>query len=412
MDGCPEIFGLSGPLPELLKMEPAKYLRLFLDMASDLLKWPVTGPSFQVQHHSDIFDMLRRCYHIYKDLEHEVQRQKGGSSGGVGSNSKKRTSTSAHNLSTVANQVVCMFWSLFVEEGIAYLKEFSLRTYVPFCIAAAALSIDGCDLPANEPLSESLHLLQSLWSLRLRFKAQEKKSRSRSSRKAKSVLEDVYYSLQPQSGVSDIKFSCLLEFFVRVNLTLASLSDVNADFEEVFENPALLSGAYSEDQFRVLQCLLGVTKLRLKPSTQAKQLAADRLRLVYRVIELKLDDDTDSQPWTKLSNQTIVISVASSRDTAEVCIASVEQWLVEAIKTRFSVDAACLAFVLHQNPFWTRLPNFKCAHLEEVISCLKSNWSTAREFFAGWLTDGFIQSPSSLSHLVKMETCTGEWGRY
>lgn len=103
MDGCPEIFGLSGPLPELLKMEPAKYLRLFLDMASDLLKWPVTGPSFQVQHHSDIFDMLRRCYHIYKDLEHEVQRQKGGSSGGVGSNSKKRTSTSAHNLSTVAN---------------------------------------------------------------------------------------------------------------------------------------------------------------------------------------------------------------------------------------------------------------------------------------------------------------------
>ncbi|KAL5970596.1 Serine-protein kinase ATM [Taenia solium] len=349
-DGCPEIFGLSGPLPELLKMEPAKYLRLFLDMASDLLKWPVTGPSFQVQHHSDIFDMLRRCYHIYKDLEHEVQRQKGGSSGSGGSNSKKRTSTSAHNLSTVANQVACMFWSLFVEKGIAYLKEFSLRTYVPFCIAAVVLSIDGCDLPTNEPFSESLHLLQSLWSLRLRFKAQEKKVKSRSSRKAKSLLEDVYYSLQPQSGVSDIKFSCLLEFFVRVNLTLASLNDVNSDFEEVFENPALLSGAYSEEQFRELHCLLGVTRLRLKPPTQAKQLAADRLRLVYRVVELKLDDDMGDQPWTKLSSQTIVISVASARDTAEVCMASVEQWLAEAIKTRSSVRLSQVINALKTSP--------------------------------------------------------------
>ncbi|EUB64032.1 Serine-protein kinase ATM [Echinococcus granulosus] len=365
-DGCPEIFGLSGPLPELLKMEPAKYLRLFLDMASDLLKWPVTGPSFQVQPHSDIFDMLRRCYHIYKDLEHDVQRQKGGSGGGSGNN-KKRTSASVHNFSTVASQVVCMFWALFIEKGMACLKEFSLRTCVPFCIAAVAPSIDEFDLPVDEPLSESLHLLHSLWSLRLRFKAQEKKSKSRSSRKATSVLEGVYSSLQPQSGVSDLKFSCLLEFFVRVDLTLASLNDTNADFEEVFANLALLSGAYSEEQSRVLQCLLSVTKLRLKPPTQVKQLVADRLRLIYRVIELKLDDDTDSRPWTKLSNQTIVISVASSRDTAEACLAYVERWLVEAVKAQSSVDAACLAFVLHQNPFWARLPNFKCVHQEEWV---------------------------------------------
>ncbi|CDS37595.1 serine protein kinase ATM [Echinococcus multilocularis] len=406
-DGCPEIFGLSGPLPELLKMEPAKYLRLFLDMASDLLKWPVTGPSFQVQSHSDIFDMLRRCYHIYKDLEHDVQRQKGGSGGGS-SNNKKRTSASAHNFSIVASQVVCMFWALFIEKGITCLREFSLQTCVPFCIAAVAPSVDECDLPVDEPLSESLHLLHSLWSLRLRFKAQEKKSKSRSSRKAKSVLEGVYSSLQPQSGVSDLNFSCLLEFFVRVNLTLASLNDANADFEEVFANLALLSGAYSEEQSRVLQCLLSVTKLRLKPPTQVKQLVADRLRLIYRVIELKLDDDTDSRPWTKLSNQTIVISVASSRDTAEACLAYVERWLVEAVKAQSSVDAACLAFVLHQNPFWARLPNFKCVYQEEVISCLKSSWSTARRFFVGWLTDGFIRSPGSLSQLVQVETCTGE----
>lgn len=126
------------------------------------------------------------------------------------------------------------------------------------------------------------------------------------------------------------------------------------------------------------------------------------------MIELKLDDDTDSRPWTKLSNQTIVISVASSRDTAEACLAYVERWLVEAVKAQSSVDAACLAFVLHQNPFWARLPNFKCVHQEEVISRLKSSWSTARKFFVGWLTDGFIRSPCSLSQLVQVETCTGE----
>ncbi|VDM30897.1 unnamed protein product [Hydatigera taeniaeformis] len=368
-NSCPEIFGLSGPLPELLRMEPAKYLRLFLDMASDLLKWPVTGPSFQIQHHSDIFDMLRTCYHIYKDLEHEVQRQKGGSgsggggggSGGAGvNNSKKRTSATAHSLFTVANQFVCIFWSLFVEKGIACLREFSLRTCVPFCTTTAALSIDGCDLPMDEQLSESLHFLQSLWSLRLRFKAQEKKSRSKSSRKVKSVLEDAFSSLQPQGGASDPKFSCLLELLVRVNLILAGLNDVNADFEEVFENSALLIGAYSEDQFRALQCLLSATKLCLKPPTQAKQLAADRLRLVHRVLELKLNDTEESRSWTKLSNQTIVISIATSRHAAEACMACVERWLVGAITARSSVDAACLAFVLHQNPFWARLSDFTC----------------------------------------------------
>lgn len=397
----PEISGLSKPLPDLLKMDPPKYLRLYLDMASDLLKWPVSGSSFQVQSRVDILDMLKKCYHLYKDLEHDVQRQKGGS--GSGSN-KKRNSALPHSLSVLASEVACIFLALFVEASFAYLQESNVRSCVPFNIAIISSSIDQSDLPQKETLSELLQLLQSLWSLRLRFRTQEKKSKSRSSfRKAKSLLEDTYVSLHPQSGVSGLQFSCLLEFVIRLHLTLANANDENAEYEEIFANSALITGAYDEEKVKLLQCLLSVFKLHLKPPTQAKQLAVDRLRLIHRLSELDVEDDTKDQSWLKVSNSAVVLSLASPRETVEVCLLAIEQWLIEMAKTLSSVDAASFALVLHQNPIWTHLPNLKCEGFQETISFLKSNWSIAKKQFVNWLKSGYIRSPSLLSQLVRIE---------
>ncbi|KAM7542492.1 hypothetical protein Aperf_G00000017064 [Anoplocephala perfoliata] len=390
-DGHPKISGLFDVLPDLLQMDPIKLLRLYLDMASDLLKWTVKG-SFQMQTRSDILETLKKTYHSYRELDHDFHI------GGVSASLKKRN----HNiLSATGNQVASMFWALFIETSLEYLKECRLRACVPFNISAVTLlPLDQSSVASEDALAELLQMFQSLIPLRQRFKAQEKKSKSRQvSRKGNLKLEDMFAAFKPQSNIESDEFSCLLEFISRLGLTFSSL---NEDCEETFTNSVFISSCFDEEQSRIIQCLLSIMRLHLKPPKKAKDIAFERQRLVHRMNELEVTEDSANHTWSKLSNQVVTISLLNADDAMEVCLAAVEQWLVEAVEAD-NIEAACLVVVLHQNPLWTRIQDLKCEHTTDVITFLKSNWSKARILFSEWLKAGFIHCPSLLSLIVKLE---------
>uniref|UniRef100_A0A5K3EEZ5 Non-specific serine/threonine protein kinase n=2 Tax=Mesocestoides corti TaxID=53468 RepID=A0A5K3EEZ5_MESCO len=402
-DGFPEISGASTPLPELLKLDPSKYLRLFLDMAADLLKWPISGPSFQVQPRSDILEMLQKCHRVYKDLEHDFQRQKASS----GSINKKRSSSTTQKLSSAASQIVCTLWALFVEVGVAFTKESKALARIPFDISTLT-SLDKCNLPNDDALSEPLLMLQSLWSLRTLYRTQNKSPVCKPpSHQSESILESLDASLQPQDGAHGLKSGSLLEFVVRINLTMACLIDSSFDFtwhEGIFSNSNLLSRAYSQEQLLMIQCLLDVVKLHHEALTHSKPLASERSRFLLRVLDIRIDEATNLNNWTKFSNRVIGLSTTSFVATFEVCLAVLEQWLIENVKQNtHSITIACIAFVLHQNPLWMSLPKSKNRPVDDVISCLFSNWRTARRLFTEWLKSGFICDPNLLTQLVRME---------
>lgn len=397
-DGHPKISGLSDALPELLQMDLVKLLRLYLDMASDLLKWTIKG-SYQTQARSDIFDTLKKTYYSYRELDHEFNI------GGVGSSLKKRNQ---NILSATGNQVASMFWALFIETSLEYLKECRLRACVPFNVSPVALvPLDQSGVSSEDALAELLQMLQSLISLRQRFKAQEKKSKSRpANRKGKSTLEDAFAAFKPQSNIESDEISCLLEFISHLGLTFSIL---NEDCELTFTNSTFISSCFDEEQTKIIQCLLTVIRLYLKPPKKAKDIALERQRLVHRMNELEVAGDSANHTWSKLSNQVFTVSLLNPDDAMEICLAVVERWLIEAVD---NIEAACLVVVLHQNSLWTRIPDLKCDHTKEVITFLKSNWSKARILICEWLKAGFIHCSSLLSLIVKLEVSSSIEERY
>nr|CDS25654.1 hypothetical protein HmN_000609200 [Hymenolepis microstoma] len=386
--GYPKISGLNDDVPELLKNDPITLLRIYLDMASDLLRWSVKG-SFQVLSRSEIFDTLKRAYHDYKELNH----------GSVGTNAKKRNQ---NILSAAGNQIASIFWSLFIETSLEYFTECREKVCIPFNISTvASVASETLDPTSNETLTGLLEGLQSLMSLRQKFKTHKKsKFRSPALGKEKLTLDDTLSALKPQGVIESGQFTCLLEFISCLGLTTGSLSEI---CEDVFANSDLISGVFNEEQTKIIQCLLNLTKLHLKPPKKAKDVAVERFRLILRLNELEVAEDSTNHTWNKLSNWVFLISLINPIDSLEICMAAIEQWLADSKNV---IEAACLIMVLHQNPLWTRIPELSCEHTTEIMNSLQSDWSKARTLLSDWLKAGFIQCPGVLTQIVQMEmTC-------
>ncbi|VDO10438.1 unnamed protein product [Rodentolepis nana] len=385
-EGYPTISGLNDDIPELLKEDPVTLLRIYLDMASDLLRWSVKA-SFKVLSKSEIFDALKRAYHDYKERNH----------GSVGANVKKRNQ---NILSATASQIGAIFWALFIETSLEYFTELRERACIPFNISTVASVVsETADPPSNETLTGLLEGLQSLMSLRQKFKTQNK-SKFRpplAQGKERLTLDDALSALKPQGVIESDQFTCLLEFISCLGLTMGSLDEI---CEDVFANSSLISEVFDEEQTKVIQCLLSLTKLHLKSPKKAKDVAAERFRLVLRLNELEVSEDSTNHTWSKLSNWVFLLSIVNPIDTMEICLAAIEQWLADSKNT---LEAACLIIVLHQNPLWTRIPELSCEHTAEFMNSLQSDWSKARTLLSGWLKAGFIQCPSVLTQIVQME---------
>lgn len=388
-EGYPKVSGLTNDIPRLLKMSPIILLRTYLDMASDLLRWSVKA-SFQTFSRSEIFDILKRVYHDYKELTH----------GSVGANAKKRNQ---NILSATGNQVASMFWALFIETSLEYFEECRKRACIPFNISTVASVVsETVDSTSDETLTDLLEGLQSLISLKQKFKTQKKsKFRPPAMGKEKLSLEDTLSAFKPQGTIESEQFTCLLEFISCLGLTMGSLNEI---CEDVFENSALIQGVFNEEQSKIIQCLLNLTKLHLKPPKKAKDVAVERFRLVLRLNELEvMEEGSTDDTWSKLSNWVFLISTINSIDSVEICMAAMEQWLADS---KNKIEAACLVMVLHQNPLWTRIPELSCEHTMETLHSLQSNWSKARTLFSDWLKAGFIQCPTVLTQIVQLEVAS------
>lgn len=373
----PEISGPPCSLPGLLKLCPVNYFRTFLDMASDLLNWPVKGPSFQVQPRLDILELLRNSFHIYKDLEHDAIR----------SSSKKRTSAVNHKLSAVASQAICIYWSLFIEVAVDYLIELKSSQRCPFKASAIGfVSEQSPDLPLDVNMQDLFSVLQSLSSLRARYIPEAAPKMSKS---ATSTLSSLEASLRAQSSE---KYSGLLELIIGLHLSLSGCIGTISNSEEVFSRPSLAE-FYTLDQVKFLRSLYIVTNTSQQNG---------RPRILDCIAELSIGPDIIApQAWKMLSNGVVSLDISTSVDVLGISIAAVETRLAAGPQ---STDIAALVYVMHQNPIWLQLTNSNAAHLGPVISALRSDWSYARGLLLPWLTSGFIADPNFVAQIVRLET--------
>uniref|UniRef100_A0A0X3P6Q9 Uncharacterized protein n=1 Tax=Schistocephalus solidus TaxID=70667 RepID=A0A0X3P6Q9_SCHSO len=454
----PAVSGLQKPLPCLLQQEPRRYLRLYLDMACALLKWPVVE-SFQGQSHEDLMESLLECIRVYEnaDLEgRENQHQKSRKRYQRGATAAASSSLKPIPVSpyAAANEAACIFWSLLIEVGLKYAQscDNNLLPLSPSNILPVGMKTQA-DLTVD---NDCLLFLHKLFSLQQVFEGHsdiERKKRRGSvgggHKSSGSILQVMHASLRPQDlavfyvGASSLpKFmfeSCLLERFIRLHLSLAGLFDsLTGDqcfrwADEVVGVATVLSKAtdgtqsifsllvlpYPRADLLRLHCLIKALRARYTQSQNriAEQVACfQRLLSLLEVLPPSVGNTATSaspESLTKIDNceGLVHLQLSSNLQLLQILEVILKLWLYSKLREtrqlseKQSVDIALLIMILHQNTAWSKLlMKINSDMLQDFMKVIKEDWVTIRLRILAWIKSGFIVDVSLLTHLVHIES--------